>query len=96
MQNHLDLLTFRSLSLQQLVAGMLLFVVVFVGLALAQSASANSPDLNQRQPIDDELKTELKQAILAADSFEDRFDAEVWLTAMTPVAYTNLTLPTKR
>jgi soluble lytic murein transglycosylase-like protein len=82
MQNHLDLLTVRSRFLQQLVAGMLLFVVVFVGLALAQPASANSPDLNQRQPIDDELKTELKQAILAADSFEDRFDAEVWLTAM--------------
>jgi soluble lytic murein transglycosylase-like protein len=82
MQNHLNLLTCRPRSLQQLAAQLVLSTVIFVSLTLARPVSANSPDLNQRQPINDELKTELKQAILAADSFEDRFDAEVWLTAM--------------
>ena len=31
--------------------------------------------------IDDELRTLLKQTIAASDSFEDRFDAEVWLAS---------------
>ncbi|MGH1484574.1 MAG: lytic transglycosylase domain-containing protein [Cellvibrionaceae bacterium] len=36
-----------------------------------------------RQAVDDELRQQLKTAIAASDSFEDRFDAEVWLTAMS-------------
>jgi soluble lytic murein transglycosylase-like protein len=36
-----------------------------------------------RQAVDNELREELKNAIEASDSFEDRFDAEVWLTAMS-------------
>lgn len=36
-----------------------------------------------RHAIDDELRQQLKTAIAAADSFEDRFEAEVWLTAMS-------------
>jgi soluble lytic murein transglycosylase-like protein len=56
---------------------------VFISLSLSQKTLANTPNIDQRQAIDEELKTDLKQAILIADSFEDRFDAEVWLTAMT-------------
>ncbi len=38
---------------------------------------------NTRQPVDKELRQLLSQAINQSDSFEDRFDAEVWLTAMS-------------
>lgn len=33
------------------------------------------------QPVDDELRELLKNAIENSDSFEDRFDAEVWLVS---------------
>ncbi|WP_439135508.1 lytic transglycosylase domain-containing protein [Pseudomaricurvus sp.] len=33
------------------------------------------------QPVDDELRELLKHAIENSDSFEDRFDAEVWLVS---------------
>ena len=36
-----------------------------------------------RQAVDDELRTQLQKAISKSDSFADRFDAEVWLTAMS-------------
>jgi len=35
------------------------------------------------QQIDSELRSVLKQTITEADSFEDRFDAEVWLVDMS-------------
>ena len=34
-------------------------------------------------PIDEELRTQLKQAANDADSFADHFDAQVWLTDMS-------------
>lgn len=37
----------------------------------------------QQQPPDDTLRELLKQAITEADSFNDRFDAEVWLVDMS-------------
>ncbi len=49
--------------------------------ALPQTVFANTG--SQRQAVDDELRAELIKAISSADSFEDRFDAEVWLTAMS-------------
>ena len=33
--------------------------------------------------VDDELRQQLQQAVAISDSFVDRFDAEVWLTAMS-------------
>lgn len=47
------------------------------------NSAANSTTGTNRQPIDDELREQLKRAIADADSFEDRYDAEVWLTAMS-------------
>ncbi len=60
-----------------------LLVIIFTSLSLSQQTYADNTSTNQRQAIDDELRTELKKAVSAADSFEDRFDAEVWLVAMT-------------
>lgn len=51
-----------------------------VVLALAVvAAAADTP----RDEVDPALRAELKQAIREADSFDDRFDAEVWLTDMS-------------
>lgn len=47
------------------------------------SANSNAKPPLARQAIDEGLRQQLKQAIAASDSFEDRFDAEVWLTAMS-------------
>ncbi|MFT6390188.1 MAG: soluble lytic murein transglycosylase-like protein [Cellvibrionaceae bacterium] len=55
---------------------------VIASFLYAPYSTANTPT-NERQPIDDELRQQLKHAIASADSFEDRFDAEVWLTAMS-------------
>lgn len=73
----------KSRCVQQFVVFMASFIVLIIGLALSQQTLANTLIEVPRQAVDEELKTELKQAILAADSFEDRFDAEVWLIAMS-------------
>lgn len=44
--------------------------------------SANAPALPQ-QIVDDELRRSLLRNIEAADSFEDRFEAEAWLMLMS-------------
>ena len=60
-------------------------IVLLLLLALAASPASATPSA---PPVDPELRAELKQAIARADSFQDRFDAEVWLldmsTRMTP------------
>ncbi|MEO0443298.1 MAG: lytic transglycosylase domain-containing protein [Pseudomonadota bacterium] len=38
---------------------------------------------SDRQAVDSELRDQLLKAIDQSSSFEDRFDAEVWLTAMS-------------
>ncbi len=47
------------------------------------SNTANKNQEIPRQEIDDELRQQLKDAIQQSDSFEDRYDAEVWLVAMS-------------
>lgn len=60
-------------------------IVLLLLLGLAASPASANPSA---PPVDPELRAELKQAIASADSFQDRFDAEVWLldmsTRMTP------------
>jgi soluble lytic murein transglycosylase-like protein len=50
---------------------------------LATSTSAQQFSNRRADDIDPELRTSLKQAVAEADSFADRFDAEVWLTDMS-------------
>jgi soluble lytic murein transglycosylase-like protein len=47
-------------------------------------------------PIDTELRALLKQAIESSDSFEDRFEAEVWLVDMSRRLAPTLPDPAKR
>ncbi len=54
---------------------LLLVVLLFIG-------PVNSYGADQK--IDTELRALLKASIGKADSFDDRFDAEVWLVANTP------------
>lgn len=60
-------------------------IVLLLLLAFAVWPASANPSA---PPVDPELRAELKQAIARADSFQDRFDAEVWLldmsTRMTP------------
>jgi len=49
--------------------------------ALLSAAAAAAPAATTERP-DARLRTLLREAIAGADSFEDRFDAEVWLTDM--------------
>jgi soluble lytic murein transglycosylase-like protein len=53
-----------------------------LGLALLLALVASKPGWAQTTP-DPELREALRTAANAADSFEDRFDAEVWLTDMS-------------
>ncbi len=48
-------------------------------LFLASGAYANQ----KQEVLDDHVRAQLKQAIASSDSFEDRFDAEVWLFVMS-------------
>jgi len=63
----------RSLSTLVLLGGLLLG-----GLIISPTLRAED-----RPPLDSELKQLLQNTISRADSFEDRFDAEVWLTLMS-------------
>jgi soluble lytic murein transglycosylase-like protein len=58
----------------------LLFILLFISLSLGVSARAQAL-APQQYEVDDTLRTLLRQSIEEADSFEDRFDAEVWLVA---------------
>lgn len=63
-------------------AAALFFSLLFISFLYSPYSVANAPKI-ERQAIDEELRQQLKQAIAASESFEDRFDAEVWLTAMS-------------
>lgn len=65
--------------------------LAFVGLLVTQAAAASLP-----HPIDDDLRQKLKQTIADADSFEDRFDAEVWLIQKSGVLARFVEDPTYR
>ena len=54
-------------------------VLLLLSWLAAQTAGASTTT----PPVDPELRAELKQAIASADSFHDRFDAEVWLLDMS-------------
>jgi soluble lytic murein transglycosylase-like protein len=60
-----------------ILAGAALFVCA-IAWAQAEKYSNRSPD-----DVDPALRLALVKAIAEADSFEDRFDAEVWLTDMS-------------
>jgi soluble lytic murein transglycosylase-like protein len=54
------------------------FSILCLLCVLIFSSSALS---NTRQPVDDELRQLLKDTIAESDSFEDKYDAEVWLVS---------------
>lgn len=61
-----------------LLAGAAMLLAPAVGLAQPAKYSNQNPD-----DVDPALRAVLVEAIAEADSFEDRFDAEVWLTDMS-------------
>ncbi len=65
---------FKKLFIKKQLSNLLLLMLMPIAVLASQQS---------RQAVDDELRQQLKTAIAASDSFEDRFDAEVWLTAMS-------------
>lgn len=56
---------------------------LLIGLALTLLAGTTALGTEARPEIDPELRELLKRAANESDSFEDRFDGEVWLTDMS-------------
>ena len=56
--------------------GTVLFLLLLVTSAASHATTASPP-------VDPELRAELMRTIASADSFHDRFDAEVWLLDMS-------------
>ncbi|WP_083608048.1 lytic transglycosylase domain-containing protein [Teredinibacter haidensis] len=59
---------------------LILYTVFYTGLLLS-----SLPGHANLEQVDDELRQKLLQTISEADSFEDRFDAEVWLMQKSTV-----------
>ncbi len=78
----------KKIKQQPLSLVILLLAMIHCSVAVANTAN--------RQAVDDDLRVELKKAIAASDSFEDRFDAEVWLTAMSHKLKRYIKDPTER
>lgn len=67
---------------QWLLMGLLIGLFILLGLA-AYPASATTGANIQTEHVDQELRQALKDSINNASSFEDRFDAEVWLVTQS-------------
>lgn len=65
--------------------GRLLTTLALCLTTVAAFAQPSAPSFGNRSPddVDPELRRTLIQAVSEAESFEDRFDAEVWLTDMS-------------
>ena len=61
----------------------ILWWVLLVFAMFAQSVFANDPSETQRQAFDPELKIAIQKAVASADSFDDKYDATVWLSDMS-------------
>lgn len=70
----------RQRSLQQLLTRS---VTLFLFSALLIISGISTAAADRRQPIDGELRSLLLEAANSADSFTDRFEAEVWLSDMS-------------
>ena len=64
--------------------------------AFASAAHADARPRDAREGPDPELREILRDAIKNADSFQDRFDAEVWLTDMSHRLTKQVPDPTER
>jgi soluble lytic murein transglycosylase-like protein len=73
--------------------GMLLSLLC---VALCSAANAEGRPRDAREGPDPDLRVILLDAIKSADSFQDRFDAEVWLTDMSHRLESQVSDPTER
>jgi len=68
----------RSVPKSAAILALSLTAASLCGTLAAQTFSNRSPD-----DVDPRLREQLMEVVAKADSFEDRFDAEVWLTDMS-------------
>ena len=72
-------------------------LVLIAGILLGVTPSfANETNLTNKSSSNEELRLLLQQAIKDSDSFNDRFDAEVWLTDMSNRLKKKIKQPEKR
>ena len=73
-------------KIRSLYSCLLWFVLIPISLTLSSHfAYASSVSITgiDRQAVDNELRQLLKRTVAVADSFDDKYDAEVWLVAMS-------------
>lgn len=58
----------------------IVFSIALLGLALLMAAPTHAATTTESNP---ELRAKLREAVNASNSFDDRFDAEVWLVDMS-------------
>lgn len=72
------------------------YVLIFCLLLVARFAISNETSSNEKFSTNNELRLLLQQAVKDSDSFEDRFDAEVWLVDMSNRLKEKIKQPEKR
>lgn len=72
------------------------YILILSLLLIAKSAFSNETAFNEKLSTNNELRLLLQQAVKDSDSFEDRFDAEVWLIDMSNRLKKKIIQPEKR
>ena len=72
------------------------YILIFSLLLIAKFSFSNETALKEKGSTNNELRLLLQQAIKDSDSFEDRFDAEVWLVDMSNRLKNKIKKPEKR
>ncbi len=67
---------------QKYLTTLFLFIRIISVISCIMIANSSAANVD-RQPVDDTLREQLKSAVESSESFEDRYEAEVWLVAMS-------------
>ena len=59
------------------------YFLIFLVLLITKNAFSNEKVVAEKSSTDNELRLLLQKAVIESESFEDRFDAEVWLIDMS-------------
>ena len=59
------------------------YLLILINSTALASSNNTQPTSNEALTVDDHLRQLLKAAVVSSNSFADRYDAEVWLVAMS-------------
>jgi len=72
------------------------YFLIFLVLLITKNAFSNEKVVAEKSSTDNELRLLLQKAVIESESFEDRFDAEVWLIDMSNRLKKKIPQPDKR